>query len=387
MNEKTINFIKKAQQIHGSRYDYSHVEYVNAKTKVEIICPDHGPFMQTPDKHTGRDKCGCPMCAGNRPGSTESFVKSARRVHGDVYDYSMVAYNGNKTKVEIICPVHGAFWQTPSNHLSGRGCAECANNTMLTKSAFVARARAVHGDTYDYSQVEYAGNRTAVKIVCKSHGVFEQIPYVHLSGCGCPICGRTQQIVSRDEAAIRSKVEATIMSRYGVRNPMYDPAVREKQLAAMRSKEVNDKRTATKRKNGSFNTSLCENRLFEKLAAIFGPDDVFRNYESEQYPFKCDFYIRSRDLYVELNAHWSHGGHWYSDVDLETVSAWRQKSKYYANAAETFSVRDVIKRSRAKESKLNYVVFWKMDLSDANIWFSTGCPDGRDWDHEYSWMM
>ena len=120
---------------------------------------------------------------------------------------------------------------------------------------------------------------------------------------------------------------------------------------------------------------------------MFGENDVEHNYVSDVYPYQCDYYIKSRDLYIELNAHWSHGGHWYDDAtDSETCNEWRTKSKFYQNCAETFSVRDVAKRNCARQYNLKYVVFWKTDLSDVKIWIDAGCPDGYDWIKEYSWL-
>ena len=106
------DFIWKAIQVHGFRYNYSKVEYKNNKVKVCIICPEHGEFWQTPDKHLSGQ--GCPKCANNVKSTTEEFVKKAIQVHRDKYDYSKVEYKGALIKVCIICPEHGEFWQTPS---------------------------------------------------------------------------------------------------------------------------------------------------------------------------------------------------------------------------------------------------------------------------------
>jgi hypothetical protein len=125
-------FLEDARQAHGDRYDYSQVEYVNALTKVTIICPDHGPFRQKPANHI-RD-VGCPICgdertAAQRTKTTEYFVQKAREVHGDRYDYSRVEYKSAHEKVEIVCTEHGPFWQSPANHTKGdtaAGCPGCA---------------------------------------------------------------------------------------------------------------------------------------------------------------------------------------------------------------------------------------------------------------------
>ena len=107
-------FIKEATEKHNGKYDYSKVEYVNSKTKVCIICPEHDEFWQTPSNHTRGQ--GCPYCGHNVTGkskrsSKEEFIKKANEKHKGKYDYSKVNYMNNSTKVCIICPEHDEFWQ------------------------------------------------------------------------------------------------------------------------------------------------------------------------------------------------------------------------------------------------------------------------------------
>lgn len=128
----TTEFINRAKIIHGNRYDYSKVNYVNSKTKVCIICREHGEFYQTPDNHINV-KNGCPKCAGVIKSTTEEFVNNARLIHEDKYDYSKVEYINAKTKVCIICPEHGEFYQTPNAHTSTQkqGCPKCNKKSVL----------------------------------------------------------------------------------------------------------------------------------------------------------------------------------------------------------------------------------------------------------------
>ena len=129
MKRKTREqFIEDANKIHNNEYDYSKVIYVNNKTEVCIVCPQHGEFFQRPDRHLFGQ--GCPVCryiksAKSNSKKVENFIEDARKVHGDKYDYSSVKYKNNKTKVSIVCPIHGKFWQTPSHHLRGEGCPIC----------------------------------------------------------------------------------------------------------------------------------------------------------------------------------------------------------------------------------------------------------------------
>ena len=183
----TDTFIEKAKAVHGDRYDYSQVKYVDNKTDVTIICRDHGPFPQAPNSHlSGR---GCGDCAENKPLTTETFIEKVKLVHGNRYDYSCVNYVNNSTKVTIICPDHGPFPQTPAIHLRGGACDDCAGNKPLTTKTFVEKAKAVHGNRYDYSQVAYVSTHTEVTIICPDHGDFPQIPYSHIYiETGCPDC-------------------------------------------------------------------------------------------------------------------------------------------------------------------------------------------------------
>lgn len=275
--------IAKFIEVHGNKYDYSKVEYINSYTKVCIICPIHGEFWQTPKEHI--KGCVCPLCADiNRSKCNrkccEEFKKQAKEIHGDKYDYSKVEYINNKTKVCIICPEHGEFWMSPQNHtiqkqgcpICGRlnrkytkhinsnakkiplskildtiekkckernisflgfveekwestkkthlklrcnicshewkslyrnfitykhGCQTCYNNRRgktltKTRDEFIQEAKEIHGGKYDYSKVEYINNYTKVCIICPEHGEFWITPNKHLAKQGCGICAKIQ---------------------------------------------------------------------------------------------------------------------------------------------------------------------------------------------------
>lgn len=192
----TDEFIRKARQVHGDKYCYSNVKYVNSHTKVCIICEEHGEFWQSPNSHLrGR---GCPQCARIKSGrakrmTAEEFVSKAKNVHGDKYVYSEAKYTGSKVKICIICPRHGKFWQIPSDHLNGCGCKKCRADTLsaskkLNTEKWICYANRVHGGKYDYSVSCYSDSRTPIMIVCPKHGAFSQLPYIHLQGHGCPKC-------------------------------------------------------------------------------------------------------------------------------------------------------------------------------------------------------
>ena len=189
-------FIEKANAIHGNRYDYSQVEYVNSTTKINIICPVHGSFKQSPSNHTQKSRSvGCPQCGSVRfrrkkTLTTKMFIEKANTVHGNKYDYSLVDYIHNSKSITIVCPVHGTFQQRAMNHLQGYGCKKCANDkARIGTELFINRAVLVHGDVYNYSSTVYERTDVPVYIECKIHGIFLQTPNSHLAGCGCPSCG------------------------------------------------------------------------------------------------------------------------------------------------------------------------------------------------------
>ena len=210
----TEEFVEKAKTVHGDKYDYSKVEYLNNSTYVCIICPEHGEFWQKPSNHLMGN--GCPKCNGKGL-SSEEYIIEAHKVHGDKYDYSKVDYKSKKEKICIICPEHGEFWQIAQSHLSGHGCPKCAiehcgDTQRLSKEDFISKAKSIHGDKYDYSKVEYVNAQTKVCIICPEHGEFLQIPNAHLRGNGCPKCGgklvnNTEDFISRSNEIHNNKYD------------------------------------------------------------------------------------------------------------------------------------------------------------------------------------
>lgn len=195
-----MEFIAKAQTIHGNKYDYSLVDYQNSKTPITLVCPIHGAFSIQPNSHLmGK---GCRQCAilknANAQRLTkEEFITKAKVIHGHKYDYSLVDYINNHTKVKIICPIHGVFEQKPNGHLLGYGCKQCGIITAQNKqrkpiTQFIEESNKIHYGKYDYSKVEYINRTTPVCIICPKHGEFWQQPNHHLHNHGCPHCNQSR---------------------------------------------------------------------------------------------------------------------------------------------------------------------------------------------------
>jgi len=191
----TEEWIKRAKEKHGDKYDYSKVVYENCDEEVIIICKKHGEFRQTPNGHM---HCidGCDKCQDKYSPTTEEWIEKAKKIHGDKYDYSKVVYEKNYKEVIIICKIdgHGEFSQLPSNHVKGHGCRDCgyletSKKQKFTKEEFTQKAKDIHGDKYDYSKVVYENCDENVIIICKDHGEFPQTPYHHVNDRnGCPTC-------------------------------------------------------------------------------------------------------------------------------------------------------------------------------------------------------
>lgn len=131
--------------------------------------------------------------------TTEEFVKKARKVHGNRYDYSKLKYSKSKSTVIIICKTHGKFSQVAGDHLRGNGCYCCGLDAKrITLNEFVARSQKIHGTKYNYSNSVYTGIRNKLSITCKTHGKFLQDPNDHLNGAGCPVCGKNIRLTTKD---------------------------------------------------------------------------------------------------------------------------------------------------------------------------------------------
>lgn len=197
------NFVFMSKKVHGNKYNYSLVEYVNSKTKIKIICSTHGAWEQTPQKHLSGQ--GCRQCGEIKSSIKQSsvakqeFINKANFVHKNKYDYSLVDYKNNRIKVKIICPIHGVWEQKPNGHLSSKGCRACSGYEKLKTKDFLRRANDVHEEKYDYSLVDYKNHYGKVEIICPIHGQFVQGAGSHLAGVGCPHCCESKgekQIVS-----------------------------------------------------------------------------------------------------------------------------------------------------------------------------------------------
>jgi very-short-patch-repair endonuclease len=243
---------------------------------------------------------------------TNKFIFKATLKHGNKYDYTLVEYKTNKTKVCILCPTHGIFYQTPHNHLSGFGCVGCGidKNTKLNRGNtenFIERSILKHDNKYDYSLSKYINKTTKVIIICHIHGKFDQLPGNHLKGMGCAKCGR---LVSGNKHS--SNTEEFISKAVFKHNDKYDYSLVEYKInnikIKIKCKTHNNifEQTPSNHLSGKTGCCKCKESKGEKLIEQwlllnnieFKREVRIRDF-SVNKPF--DFYLPKYDLYVEYD--------------------------------------------------------------------------------------
>jgi len=192
------NFIKRAIKKHKNKFNYDKVIYKNSDTKIKLFCNQHQLYFECAPYTHLKGKGSCPKCryestANKLYLTKKKFIKKATKIHENKYDYSMVDYKNNHTKIKIVCEIHGKFKQNPADHLSGQGCPKCGiikrDQTKRNDiNFFIKKATKIHGNKYDYSNSNYIAAVEKINIICPNHGEFFQLADNHLAGKGCAKC-------------------------------------------------------------------------------------------------------------------------------------------------------------------------------------------------------
>lgn len=217
-------YIKKAETKWGHVYDLSKIIYVSSAEKICVVCKTHGDFFVGAAAFlAGR---GCKLCgyiniSRALKKSTTQVIGDFAKVHGGQYVYSEVEYAGAFVPVKIICKTHGAFFQSPTNHLSGAGCPKCAGLKISAHQSqgvdlFIKRALEIHGDLYTYDNAVYKSVATKIQITCRVHGDFWMLPSNHLRGAGCRRCGDKKRGASRTQKCAASILDTFAKKHNGV---------------------------------------------------------------------------------------------------------------------------------------------------------------------------
>jgi hypothetical protein len=204
------DFITRASNEYGDFFDYSLVDFKNLTERIVVICPQHGAWEVIAANHL-YGKSGCPMCQSQKFAeraaeanriSTEEFIERSIKIHGNRYDYSRCDYTHINNEIVLICEKHGSFKQKAGHHLSGKGCAKCANEAKSVyqatdKNIMLRKFRELHGNRYKYNLGKKIRHMDQIEITCPDHGVFFQRVNTHLQQKGCPKCS-----LSKGENAI-----------------------------------------------------------------------------------------------------------------------------------------------------------------------------------------
>lgn len=300
-------FVDRANEIHHNRYDYKWVlenEPKTVKSKIIVNCPIHGDFETTFDTHVNKGS-GCPKCSGVHKKTTEEFIQECKVANKDKeYDYSKVVYKNNKDKVTVIChnvdmygKEHGEFMIRAAHLLNGHGCPKCAKRYISTDD-WIYMAKKTHGDKYDYSKVVYKNNHTPVNIICPEHGEFKQVPYVHINGGGCPKCNGGVRFSKKEFIEKANDLHNGI---YGYEKFIY---VNARTPGIITCPIHGDFKQSPYLHLRGAGCPMCKSSRLEKIVAsklskaniIFDTNIVVGGELGKQ---SFDFYIPSKDLYVE----------------------------------------------------------------------------------------
>ena len=300
---KTKEFIEKAKNVHGDKYNYSHVCYLTRETEVDIICPIHGSFKQKPFVHLRGSKC--PKCVGKHKRSNTEFVNEAKIVHGNKYEYKDISLTKMKDKVKIICPIHGNFEQRASDHLNGQGCPKCkfeklSNLNKHKTEDFIKLASLKHNGFYNYSRVVYINSKTKVNITCPIHGQFEQKPFVHLDGSGCKKCKGRLSTNTKEFVDLAAKIHG---EKYDYSSSIYTSS---KSLVSIICpihgvfKQIpNAHLNGTGCPKCNLFGTIAENKLYQDIKKFFG-EEVVQTYKCKWLGKQhLDIYIPSLKVAIE----------------------------------------------------------------------------------------
>ena len=390
-----LKFIEKAKVKYNNKYDYSKSEYVDLRTKVLVICPEHGEFYVTPRSHL---KCNmCPDCFN--PYKAANNERRIARLRELALEGKGSASKEAIAKRKATClERYGA--KTWSESKEGREFA-------IEKSAD-PEVRAKMSERMKDPKTRAKYKATSKKNFGSEHWTKSEFgkEYLH------ELFNTEEERKARSERAsseqVRAKTQKTSLERYGtlyywqnedakvrLKGLLNDPEVIEKTKktnlerygheswsssdigkSVLASDEIRIKMAETKRRNGTINGSKPEKLANAELIKVFGEDNVIAQYRDiNRYPFDCDFYIKSLDLFIELNIHWIHGYEWYDSNNVlhqERVQFLRSKilgkKSIYERAIYIWTKNDPEKKKIAEKNGLNYLVFWNQNLSDFYEW-------------------
>jgi hypothetical protein len=335
-------FVRRATEIHQNKYDYTLVNYKNTKTKVSIICQQHGNFKQSPLVHLNGS--GCPTCySSSIINSTKRFIVEAQKIHGDTYGYDDTEYVNHKSHVNIRCKIHGNFKQKTRNHLSGAGCPACARITcLLSTEQFLIKANIVHYNKYRYKST-YIGAFSHIIINCPEHGDFKQLPSNHLQGAGCPQCAHQQQLSTTAEFV--DKAQLVHNNKYNYSLVTYTTALEKIIVKCPTHGDFEQKANNHLNGQGCPHCHTIISSGHDALKLLI-PSDVaiIDNDRSVIAPHEIDIFLPDYKIGIEY-----HGNYWHSQ------SSYRPHDDKY---------KCLKKHNKAVQNGINLLQFFEYEIKD-----------------------
>lgn len=295
--------------------------------------------------------------------TTEEFILRSNKIHKNKYDYSNVVYKNGKSKVEIICPLHGLFNQRPYNHSIGEGCPSCRLVFMkellsMSLEEFIDKARKIHKDEYDYSKVIYLGNKKKVEIICHKHGTFWQISGNHLQGQTCPECAK---IIIADKN--RKTTDEFIKDAIKIHGNKYDYSkvdykCKDENIIIICKKHGDFLQIPHNHLHGAGCSKCVSSKGEQKICQILDYKNI--NYYRQKVFLGCispknrmlrfDFYIPDKNMLIEYD-----GPQHYGDL---RIGKYTLKKKEY----ETLKIHDKIKNDYVKSNNITLlrIPHWKL---------------------------
>ncbi len=229
--------------------------------------------------------------------TNKEFIKKSNLVHNNKYDYSLSNYINNKTKIKIMCLIHGEFEQIPKAHLNGQGCKKC-NKNIPTNEEFKQRLKKIYGNELDYSLVKYENIRTKITLVCKKHGTFKQRPdHLLFDGMGCRKCNN-EKIYLNKAKEVHGDTYNYDLVKYEKSHKQIDIICKKhgkfKQLAYQHTNNSGCPKCKESKGEKEIRNYLLENNIIFETQKTFN-DCKFKN------KLKFDFYLPNYNLCIEYD--------------------------------------------------------------------------------------
>lgn len=287
-----------------------------------------------------------------RPAITrEQYEQRAKQIHGDKYDYSRITILDGRTKIELVCPHHGSFFQRPDSHLAGNNCRKCKAEEdsvkfTISQEEILKRFKDLHQDKFDYSSVVYKAYNSKVEIKCQTHGPFWQTPNNHLKGHGCPVCRHINQalaITLTQEEAIAQLV-ALHGDRYSYKNAVYVSQHDKLEIICPEHGSFWQTPGNHLKGQGCPSCSRSKGEKFIETILTRLNIDFIPEYMIKGYRFRYDFYLPKLNVFIEF-----HGRQHY-----EPVEAFGGVESYKKTRDSDLFKKELVKLSGGRMLVFNY---------------------------------